>query len=394
MSSSDCTARVRFLHNVAGAPNVDVYLNEKALVLNLSYTELTAYLSTRSGKSRLVVKVSGSDTVLLNKKIRLYDDSPYTAIIAGEITALENLLLLVYRDDNQCPDNGQSKVRFIHAAAGVPDVDVYAGDVKVFSDVSYTETGNPVYLQTGAGWVDLSVNVAGTDNTVVGPLAVFLESGGIYTIVASGTGSPDFPLTAVLSRDNPLQCETLQKNFGEDIQRYMGEWWQIASIPQFFGQQCARQKAAYTLLQDDVKVFNTCLNSEGGIVETISGTATIVNPLQPAALRVEFPGFPQPQKSSTTNAHQSVVVDLSLKSEASVRPSQDQIPRPPPGANYLVHRTDYDQYALVGSPDRNSLFILSRKRKMSEDAYNKLVRYAERLGYDVSRLVVDEGAVC
>jgi lipocalin len=59
-----------------------------------------------------------------------------------------------------------------------------------------------------------------------------------------------------------------------------------------------------------------------------------------------------------------------------------------------VHKTDYERFAIVGSPDRNSLFILARRKQMSKESYAKIVAYSkERLGYDVSRLVVDEGAL-
>lgn len=424
----DCTARLRALHNVAGAPAVNVYLNDQLIIRNLSYTQLTAYASVPAGKSRVTVKLAGTDTVILSAQVRLKADRDYTAIVAGLLSDLSTIQLLAYRDNLCCPKPGSADVRFIHAAAGAPAVDVYVNETtRVFADVSYTETGDPTYLNTGLGWVDVSVTVAGTQDVVVGPVSVYLESGGIYTIIASGlVGDDEFPLTAVLSRDNPDQCEELEENF--DIPRYMGKWYQIASIPQFFGSQCANQTAEYTLLHSgEVTVFNTCFDSSGAIIETITGTATVVDFCQPAALRVEFP-IPTPtptravakmepsimsefsirtdalqieSKAASAKASEPAasepesakVDDVSESEEMEVEAEQDDIPRPPPGANYLVHRTNYDQYAVVGSPGRESLFFLARRPKISRSSYDKLVRYAESLGYDTSRLVIDQGAV-
>jgi len=362
MSHSKHNAKVRFLHNVQGAPNVNVYLNGIAVVLNLKYQDFTAYLNVSNGKSN--VKVTTTDgTELLRTSANLRESETYTVVVAGDVNDLTTLQPLVFEDDNACPRPGHSHIRFIHGVFGAPNVDVYIGEQKIFNDVAFGQTGTPEYIALKLGTMkngkySVSVKVAGTNNTVVGPLQISFNSGAVYTIVASGTVSKG--LSAVLSNDNQGKCQILKAHF--DSQSYMGKWYQISSIPQFFGAQCVRSTAEYTLLNNGINVFNTCYDKNNKAINTITGTAVPVNPCEPAALRVSFPN-----QGNEGNSGE--------------------------GANYLVQMTDYVSYVIVGSPNLTSLFILSRSSTMSKDKYNKILHKVKQLGYNVDNIKVDRGAV-
>lgn len=347
---------IRALHNVAGGPNVDVYLDNQKAIHNLAYKELTGYLKVSSKSKKLVVKVVGTDNAIVMTNLKLHPHKYYTMIVAGLIADPANITILGFLDKDVCPKPGTANVRFIHAAAGAPAVDIYANNTKIFSNVSYTNTGTPEYLPTTLGNIEVSVKVAGTNTTVVGPVPLYLISGGIYTLIATGlVGNAKTPLTAVISHDNKGKCENLQSNF--DTQAYMGKWYQIASIPQFFNRDCARSVAEYTLLSDHVKVFNVCYNNNWDVLRTITGSAVSTD-CEPASLYVSFPGYP-----------------------------------PSPAANYLIHDTNYITYSIVGSPDRSNLYILSRDPKMTVCMYRNLRRTARELGYDITKLVIDYHAL-
>ncbi len=150
---------------------------------------------------------------------------------------------------------------------------------------------------------------------------------------------------------------------------YMGKWYTAASIPQPFDRGTAWKTADYELAQTSgrqlpsVKVTNTAYNQDDSVRAAIVGSAQVVDPLNLAALHVSFPTG-QPSNSATS-----------------------------PRANYLIHRTDYDNYAVVGSSDGSNLYLLVRRRPISADFYDKLVEYAKSLGYDTGRLVQDYGSV-
>lgn len=347
---------LRFLHNVANIPNsdspiVDIYLNKKSIALNVAYKDFTGYFKVQNCKHLITVVLSGTKNIITKQYIELNKNNTYTVIIAGSlIDNIYPILLLKYQDNIICPRKGQLLLRFIHAAAGAPNVDIYSSNSKIFNNVKYTDTGVPVYITLKPGKYNISVKVAETDTTVVGPLDIDLQSGGIYTIVASGLIYNNVPyLTALLSDDNNNACETLQKNF--NVQAYMGKWYQIGYIPQPFGKNCSRQGAQYTLLADKINVFNTCYNKEGQIVTTITGSAIAPNPCNPASLIITFPNLPP--------------------------------------AQYLIHKTNYNNYAIVGNSSRTYLSILCRMPQMCISTYNKILRYVSNIGYNPKLIMQD-----
>lgn len=360
-----CNSRsnIRFLHNVLGAPNVNIYLDNKELVLNLAYQDFTQYLNVHDGKRKLVIKISGTDTILVSKEIKLSEDGYQTVVILGNVNDLTTIKGKNYKDNLNCPKPNSTNFRFIHGIFGAPNVDVYVNDKIVFANVSYSNNGVPEYASLVVGapnipgadpnYFNIRVKVAGTDNTVIGPVKAYMIGGGIYTMVASV--NRDSKLSYVLSHDNKNECEVLQKNF--DAQRYMGKWYQIAGIPQFFDSQCARSTAEYTLLSDRINVLNTCYDRDWNVVGSIVGGAFSTFECQPAALKVIFPNPPPPAPP---------------------------LPESAPGPNYLIHKTDYVNYSIVGSPTRTTFFILSRKPRMCKSDYEIFLKYAEKLGYNKS----------
>jgi hypothetical protein len=199
-------SRIRVIHNVAKAPNVDVYLDGKNVLSNVPYKAISDYLRVPSGMHQIQVTAAGTDTILFNLNPTLAPNAQYTVIAHGLVSP-NSLALLALQDNVSCPAAGNAHVRFVHAAAGAPNVDIYAGDTKIFSNVAYGSTGNPVYLPVAAGDVDISVSPAGSDDIVLGPLPLNLEASKIYTIIASGiVGDNTTPLTALVSEESSGMC--------------------------------------------------------------------------------------------------------------------------------------------------------------------------------------------
>ncbi|WP_084525283.1 lipocalin family protein [Nocardia vaccinii] len=116
-----------------------------------------------------------------------------------------------------------------------------------------------------------------------------------------------------------------------ELGRYLGTWYQLAAVPQFFNLACARDtRAVYGLdPRGDISVHNSC-TTWNGATNQIQGTATVTDPATNAQLHVSFPGVP----------------------------TQDRREGPP---NYIVTAlgANYD-WALVTDPARISGFVLSR----------------------------------
>ncbi|TYI25532.1 hypothetical protein ES332_A05G056300v1 [Gossypium tomentosum] len=142
-----------------------------------------------------------------------------------------------------------------------------------------------------------------------------------------------------------------------DIKRYMGRWYEMASFPsRFQPRNGVNTRATYTLNEDGtVHVLNeTFTDGKRGFIE---GTAYKADPQSDEAkLKVKF----------------------------YVPPFLPIIPIV--GDYWVLHLDDDYQYALIGQPSRNYLWVLCRQTHMDDEIYNQLVQKAKDEGYDVSKL--------
>jgi apolipoprotein D and lipocalin family protein len=155
------------------------------------------------------------------------------------------------------------------------------------------------------------------------------------------------PLLAAAA-DAPPPLQTVSH---VDVNRYMGKWYEIASFPQWFQKNCTAVSATYTLRKDgDVDVLNECRDKTlDGKLRSAKGKAWIVDRESNAKLKVRF---------FWPFSGDYWIIDL--------------------GAEY--------QYAVVGHPKRNYLWILSRSCQMDPAVYDQILERLKRQNYDVTRL--------
>jgi apolipoprotein D and lipocalin family protein len=152
--------------------------------------------------------------------------------------------------------------------------------------------------------------------------------------------------------------EPLQPIQQLDVQRYTGDWWQIAAVPQPFNLNCAKDtRANYQLLDaNNVRVQNNCTRWDGAGNQII-GNARVNDPVTRAQLHVSFPGVP----------------------------TQDNPEGP---TNYIVtYIADDYSWALVGDPFRTSGFVLSRSPQVSADQWKQIRSVVESRGYNACLLL-------
>ena len=143
-----------------------------------------------------------------------------------------------------------------------------------------------------------------------------------------------------------------------DLDRYAGTWYEIARLPMWFQRHCVDSKATYTRRPDGaIGVHNECVTDKGDI-DKADGMATIVD--------------------TTTNARLTVVFENWFAQ--LVGPSRE--------GNYWILDLDPEyRTALVGTPNRRYLWILSRTPTLDEPTYLRLVKKAEQSGFSVSDLI-------
>lgn len=136
-----------------------------------------------------------------------------------------------------------------------------------------------------------------------------------------------------------------------DLQRYLGLWYEIATIPQRFQKGCVGVTAEYSLPKNgDIQVVNTCVKETlDGEVRSVRGRARVVDKRTNAKLKVTFfwPFW---------------------------------------GAYWIIGLDADYRWAVVGHPSRDYLWILCRTPQMSEALYAQLLAFIAEKGYDVTRI--------
>lgn len=200
----DNRVRIRAAHLATDAPEVEVLVNGAGTGVNLSFTDVSDYLTVQAGTYELAVGLPGTTDAVGDQVFTLQAEpgKSYSALATGLLnpaTPAEAFTLRGLEDDTTAASGTDVKVRVIHAAPDAPSVDVLANGsiLQPLENVPYF-TASP-YLTVPAGDYNLQVNVTGTNTTVIDLPGTTLSAGSIYTVIA--TGVLPAPLTPVLIVD-------------------------------------------------------------------------------------------------------------------------------------------------------------------------------------------------
>ncbi len=169
-----------------------------------------------------------------------------------------------------------------------------------------------------------------------------------------------FAFTSVTSAQDEKRAEDLplQTVKSVDLDRYAGQWFEIARYPNKFQKKCVgNTTATYKKLENGrIEVLNECLK-ENGDVQKAKGEAKVVDESSNTKLKVRFaPGF------------------LSFLSFV--------------WGDYWVIDLDEDyKYAVVGDPARDYLWILSRTPELETAVYQDILRRIEVKGFKPNKLI-------
>ncbi|KPN72171.1 lipocalin family protein [Neisseria sp. 83E34] len=142
-----------------------------------------------------------------------------------------------------------------------------------------------------------------------------------------------------------------------DLERYAGQWYEIARLPMPYQNQCASDVTATYRPNSNktISVTNRCKQADGSwsIAE----------------------GLAKPKNAENT--------------KLSVTFLPKTVRWLPIGkAPYWVMALDeHYQTAMIGQPDRKYLWLLSRKPTMEEAVYQAYLQQAQQQGYDLSNLI-------
>jgi len=171
----------------------------------------------------------------------------------------------------------------------------------------------------------------------------------LFALALVAASSTLFPGGLGASSDSS-EKSPLQTVSSVDLNRYIGDWYEIARTPNRYENECAGDvKVHYALMPDGrMSLKNEC-RLPSGKTDTSHGHASIIDAVSHAKLRVTFfwPFF----------------------------------------ADYWIIDLDKDyRYAVVGEHDRKYLWIISRSAQLDASTYDEILHHITDHGYDVSKI--------
>ena len=138
---------------------------------------------------------------------------------------------------------------------------------------------------------------------------------------------------------------------GFDVNRYLGKWYEIARLDHTFERGLEKVTAEYSLRDDNgIKVANRGFNPESNKWKEATGKAYFIADTNIGRLKVSFFG--------------------------------------PFYGGYNIIELDKDySYSLICGPNKNYLWILSRKPEIEELIKVELIKKAKALGFDTDKLI-------
>lgn len=159
-----------------------------------------------------------------------------------------------------------------------------------------------------------------------------------------------FSISCIAASGRPVQTVP-----AVDLSRYLGEWYEIATIPQSFQKACVKNVMAQYSLTDNglIKVVNSC-ETKSGKVKTAHARAKVIDKQTNAKLKVTF----------------VKIFDWVFSL----------------GGNYwILDLADDYSYVVVGDPTTEYGWILSRSQTLSPEYIERAKVVLEDNGYDLCK---------
>ena len=152
-------------------------------------------------------------------------------------------------------------------------------------------------------------------------------------------------LSSCVSHQHGNKLPPLQTVAQVDLNRYLGLWYEIGRYPNSFQKGCLDSTAIYSARPDgEIDVLNSCRDMQDGSLREAKGRAWVVD--------------------NTTNARLKVSFFWPFR-----------------GDYWIIDLGREYEYAVVGTPDRKYLWILSRTPEMSIDILEKILQNVEKQGF-------------
>lgn len=144
-----------------------------------------------------------------------------------------------------------------------------------------------------------------------------------------------------------------------DVARYIGKWYSIEALPQFFTRKCVAQSAEYDIINENtISVQNFCYREDGSLKD-IKGQAVV--------------------KDTTTNARLEVTFNNFWTRLFRVK-----------GEYVIIKLSEGYDTVMIGTTNRESLWIMSRTPSIDPATLKEYKDLAKSLGFETEKLVTSK----
>lgn len=192
------TSKIRLLHAIPLAPNVDVYFNGNLTAQNIAFGTTTSYISIPPGDYSIEIYPSGNTAdILLNKKLSIGVNTVQTLSI---VTIYNNIDFLLLSDRDDGKNIEKSFLRFINLSPNSPLLSLSLPNNEIlFDSVEYLETNN--YAEVSSGIYEFEVSFSNYDiSSYLSDIKLY--NGKKYTVYIIGLFNAEPKLGYILTNDN------------------------------------------------------------------------------------------------------------------------------------------------------------------------------------------------
>jgi len=163
-----------------------------------------------------------------------------------------------------------------------------------------------------------------------------------------------FIITAISLLGQNMQKDPVTVDF-VNLQKYIGKWYEIAKLPNWFQKSCNKGTVAeYSINEDgNINVKNSCYESDNSL-NTANGLAKVVNAKTNAKLKVSFVN----------------ILGIRLFW----------------GDYWILGLGPNYEYSVVGTGNRKYAWILSRTKELDKKLLDEAIGVLKKNGFDVNKL--------
>ena len=149
--------------------------------------------------------------------------------------------------------------------------------------------------------------------------------------------------------------EPLDVAEGVDLVRFQGQWFEIGKLPRITQADCTGTTAFYTVRDGGLDVVHQCrLHTLDGELHSRTARAVVNDPTVTAKMKIDVGGFF--------------------------------------GDYWVLEVGEHYEYAVVGHPSRDYLWILSRTPSMEQDKLDGILARAREKKFDTSKVELTKQA--